>query len=119
MNKKLEALLKKKEINDVQDVIYDKLEEWEEAVYRGIADVLGTELSLLDFITKGDAENVRNYVVFSIAPLKQDSEIFYANISTKWIIEQLKRAQEEMIFPCRGRFEEKESANGMTYYVLI
>lgn len=119
MNKKLEALLKKKEINDVQEVIYDKLEEWEEAVYRGISDVLGTELSLLDFVTKGDAENVRNYVVFAIAPLKQDSEIFYANISTKWIIEQLKRAQEEMIFPCRGRFEEKESANGMTYYVLI
>ena len=119
MNKKLEALLKKKEISDVKEVIYDKLEEWEEAVYRGISDVLNIELSLLDFVSTGDDEDARYYVVFSIAPLKQDSEIFYANISSKWIIEQLKRAQEEMIFPCRGRFEERESANGMTYYVLM
>lgn len=119
MNNKLEALLKKKEINDVQEVIYDKLEEWEEAVYRGISDVLNIELSLLDFVSTGDDEDARYYVVFSLAPLKQDSEIFYANVSSKWIIQQLKRAQEEMIFPCRGRFEAKVSSDGNTYYVLL
>lgn len=119
MNKKLEALLKKKEISDVKEVIYDKLEEWEEAVYRGISDVLNIELSLLDFVSTGDDEDARYYVVFSLAPLKQDSEIFYANVSSKWIIQQLKRAQEEMIFPCRGRFEAKVSSDGNTYYVLL
>lgn len=119
MNKKLEALLKKKEISDVKDVIYDKLEEWEEAVYRGISDVLNIELSLLDFVSTGDDEDARYYVVYSLAPLKQDSEIFYANVSSTWIIQQLKRAQEEMIFPCRGRFEAKVSSDGNTYYVLL
>lgn len=118
MNKKLEALLKKKEVKDVQEVIYDKLEEWQEAEYRGLSDILGIDIVLIDFCTCGSDDSLRHYVVYADNPLTLESKTYYANISSKWIIDQLKRAQKEMIFPCRGRFEEKDSVNGMTYYIL-
>lgn len=118
MNSRLEALLKKKETKDVSEVLYDKLDEWPEAVYKGLADTLNVDVTLLDFLSRGSMEDPRYYVVYSEYPLTKDGSIFYANVSSAWIIDQLGRAADEYLFPCRGRFEERESANGMTYYVL-
>lgn len=118
MNSKFEALLKKKEINDVSEVLYDKFEEWEEAVYKGLSETLNVDITILDFLSKGDMTDPRYYVFYSDYPLKQDAKIYYANVSSAWIIAQLGRAAEEFLFPCRGRFEAKESATGQTYYIL-
>lgn len=118
MNKKLEALLKKKELQDVEQVLYDKLEEWQEAEYKPLSENLNKDIALLDFVTIGEAEKARNYIVWSDIPFEVSSPINYSMVSSKWILEQLERVRSEFLFPCRVQFNERESVNGMTYYIM-